>query len=629
MLRLRKNEIVYYQNSEHVFIKTKDLMNALIRDRKTMELKKVPIADLQDRRKQDDDVRGLDLPLDAYSEERLKKANWRLSLIKPFLNESRGDKGALRKVAESNDLNISTLYNWIKKFDTYGHIGCLVDSDLKGGKGLGRLDKGIEEKITEAITDVYLDCKSVNETFRAVREWCTELGYNVPHINSIRRRIAKTSEYRKMAARVGPIAASEMYDPKIGTIPHAGAPLSIVQADHTLLDIMLVDEKNREPFRRPWITVLIDVYSRVILGFYISFEAPSAFSVGRAISHSILRKEKYLESLGLSDLTWPVWGKMTTLLCDNAKEFKGNMLKEQCRSYNITLKWRPPRKPRWGAHIERYLGTVAEELKNLPGATKVSKEMRSKFKPENTASLTLKEFEKWFTVWLTSVYHMRSHSGIVHKTPIQKWIEGINGDAESPGIGAPEVILDEEKLKLDLLPQFKRIIRSDGVHYMKFKFFAGVLRKWINARDTTSRGKFKPKRLFIFKIDPRDLSSILFLNPDDNKYHSVPSTLNIKPDILSMWNYRLAVAEVKKNKQAVNQGNIYAAHKRLNNIGDASRKLTKATQRKNERALELSREGPLTASAIQPHFKTEIQTIIKETEPYEELEYVYPRRSLK
>lgn len=633
MLKLTKNEIVYYQDSEHYFIKTdKDLMNALIKDRRTMEIKQVPIVDLRDKRRPTDDILDpFELPLDVYTEERLRKAKWRHSIIKPFLGELRGNKEALKKQAKSHDVSVATLYNWIKKFDTYGQIGCLVDSDLKGGKGIGRLSNSIEDKISDAITEVYLDSKSVNKTFRTLKEWCTELGYKVPHINSLRRRIAKTSEYRKVAARVGPTAASEMYDPKTGSIPNANTPLAVVQVDHTLLDIMLVDETNREPFKRPWITVLIDVFSRVIIGFYISFEAPSAFSVGRAISHAILRKENYLKSLGLSDLIWPVWGKMVTLLCDNAKEFRGNMLKEQCQSYNITLKWRPVRKPRWGAHVERYLGTVAEELKDLPGATKVSKEMRSRFKPENTAALTLKEFEQWFTVWLTSVYHMRSHSGINHKAPIQKWIEGISGNAESPGIGAPEIILDEDKLKMDLLPQFKRIIRTDGVHFLRFKFFSGVLRKWINARDAKARGKVKPKRQFIFKIDPRDLSSILFLNPDDNKYHSIPTTTNVKPDLLSIWGYREAVAEVKKNKEAVSAASIFKAHKRLNNIGDSSKRLTKTAQRKNERALELSREGPMTASAIQSKVLKEKQAIVitNETEPYEELEYVYTRRSLK
>ena len=49
----------------------------------------------------------------------------------------------------------------------------------------------------------------------------------------------------------------------------AQRPLDLVQIDHTKLDIIVVDDEQRLPIGRPWITLAIDVYSRMVTGFYI------------------------------------------------------------------------------------------------------------------------------------------------------------------------------------------------------------------------------------------------------------------------------------------------------------------------------------------------------------------------
>jgi len=53
----------------------------------------------------------------------------------------------------------------------------------------------------------------------------------------------------------------------------------VVQIDHTLVDVVVVDELERLPLRRPWLTLAIDVASRMVNGFYVSLERPSILSV--------------------------------------------------------------------------------------------------------------------------------------------------------------------------------------------------------------------------------------------------------------------------------------------------------------------------------------------------------------
>ncbi|ATR19596.1 hypothetical protein CTJ15_04370 (plasmid) [Roseomonas sp. FDAARGOS_362] len=52
-----------------------------------------------------------------------------------------------------------------------------------------------------------------------------------------------------------------------------------MQVDHTLADIMVVSAIDRRPLDRPWLTLAIDVATRVVTGFHLSLEPPSALGV--------------------------------------------------------------------------------------------------------------------------------------------------------------------------------------------------------------------------------------------------------------------------------------------------------------------------------------------------------------
>ena len=62
--------------------------------------------------------------------------------------------------------------------------------------------------------------------------------------------------------------------------PRPTKPLELVQIDHTLVDIMVVDDLQRESMGRPWVTIAFDVATRVVLAFILSLNPPSATSVG-------------------------------------------------------------------------------------------------------------------------------------------------------------------------------------------------------------------------------------------------------------------------------------------------------------------------------------------------------------
>jgi len=131
---------------------------------------------------------------------------------------------------------------------------------------------------------------------------------------------------------------------------------------------MIVNEIQRKPIGRPWLTLAIDVATRTIPGFFLSLKAPSSTSTAMALSRAVLPKDHFLAGLQL-DAEWPTRGIPRRLHLDNAKEFHSRALVRGCEEYGIQLAYRPPCTPHFGGYIERLIGTLMGEVHLLPGAT--------------------------------------------------------------------------------------------------------------------------------------------------------------------------------------------------------------------------------------------------------------------
>lgn len=69
----------------------------------------------------------------------------------------------------------------------------------------------------------------------------------------------------------------------------AERPNAVWQADHTLLDVIAV--KGDGTTAKPWLTVIMDDYSRAVAGYLLFFESPSAIQTALALRQAIWRKD--------------------------------------------------------------------------------------------------------------------------------------------------------------------------------------------------------------------------------------------------------------------------------------------------------------------------------------------------
>jgi transposase InsO family protein len=101
--------------------------------------------------------------------------------------------------------------------------------------------------------------------------------------------LANHTYYEAVAAVSDTKAARDRFAPATGSL-EADWPLSLVQIDHTLVDVIVVDKLTREPIQRPWLTLAIDVCSRCVVGIHLTLEPPSAMSVALCIAHGAKAK---------------------------------------------------------------------------------------------------------------------------------------------------------------------------------------------------------------------------------------------------------------------------------------------------------------------------------------------------
>ncbi|GHA70417.1 transposase [Formosimonas limnophila] len=517
--------------------------------------------------------------LNSIEESTWSSIQERFNVIKPLLDSAGRTREQVAQRAKAFNLHTNTVYRWIKQYEEGGVLTAL-SKQPRLDKGRARVQSEVEAIIQTAIETEYLtgQRKSAQKVCIEVKRLCLAASLKPPHDNTIRSRIQQLAPQIKTAKRQGKQAADEVYAPINNQFPNANSPLAAVEIDHTKLDIILVDDIHRRPIGRPWITVAIDVFSRMITGFYVSFDPPSALSTGLCLAHGIIAKESWLTKHEVKG-TWPCWGLPKKIHLDNAKEFRGKMLQRACQQYGIDIEWRPVARPHFGGHIERAIGTLLTEIHTLSGTTFSNTIERKGYDSEDKAILTLSEFETWLTTFITDVYHQRIHTSL-GTSPLTKYKEGILGNHERPGAGLPPKIIDETKLRLDFMPFEERTVQQYGVALDEVHYWHDVLRPWIGATEPSNP---KVARKFIFRRDPRDISVIWFFDPELRSYFTIPYRDGSHP-VLSIWELREAKRILKaEGKKHIDERMIFSAYERMRTIEQAAAGKTKAARRAQQR----------------------------------------------
>ena len=490
----------------------------------------------------------------------------RAAVIGPLAESGMGGF-AVEQAAERLGISRGRVYFLVRLWrDGQGSVSDLLPGISSGGRGGTRLPSEVEVLVRDMIRKHYLtrQRKTVAAVHGEIARKCRLRGLPAPSLNAVRRRIARLDPRAEIVGREGSEAARTLQSAG-GDVPAIVEVLQQVQIDHTVVDLIVVDERHRLPIGRPYVTVAIDVRSRSIVGMVITLEAPSALSVGLCLAHMVTDKRASLERLEV-EVEWPMSGKPRELYLDNASEFKSEALRRGCEEHGIKLSYRPPGRPHYGGIIERVIGTFMEMVHELPGTTFSNPVQRGSYDSDARAVLTILEFEKWLTLAVSS-YHGQVHS-TTRQTPQAMWAAGIQEQA-------PSIVTNSAAFLVDFLPVMRRKLTRTGFVIDHVRYFRNGLKPWIARRAQMER--------FVIRRDPRDISRIWVLDPDDGSYMPVPYRTLSYPAV-SVWEQRAALERLHAEGRAqVDEDALFRMVEKMRTITETASTTTRKARRNAER----------------------------------------------
>jgi putative transposase len=480
-------------------------------------------------------------PILDIGEDRWAEAVRREAMVRSLAVREDTNRAEIGVAARALGLSAAQLYRLLGAYRANPVTQSLVVNRPGPPKGHRLLPAAIEAVITEAIETIFLQRErpTLARLCREVGTSCRGAGLKPPSRKAIAARIAARSLKDTVTAREGAAVANARFA-LVRPGLRARAPLDIVQIDHTRVDVQLVDDWARAPLGRPWLTLLLDVHSRCVLGFTVSFDAPSAAGVALAIAQGVLSKTTWLAERELT-LAWPVHGLPRALHLDNGREFHSRALLRGCQQHGIRIDYRPPATPRFGGHIERLMGTLMTRMHALPGTTGSNVAARGDYPSEARAILTLREFERILALEVLGPYHNNLHTAL-GTSPAAAWEAGIVAS------GTPRLPTNHQAFVLDFLPFEERVVRREGVRLFNIHYFDGALAPLLES----------PNRKHRVKYEPRDISAVFVELPQGGHIRTPYADLGRPP--VSLWEQRLAVRSLREQgRKTVDEHAIFTA----------------------------------------------------------------------
>lgn len=481
-------------------------------------------------------------------------------VIRPLAAEPRLGKAAIATAARQLGLRATQVYSLVRAFRANPVTASLAPRKSGPAKGSRRLDAALDGMVEAAIDAVFLQPEkpTLKAVFRQVRQDCRGSGRPAPSTKALRARVTARTLRERVAAREGADAAGDRFR-QVKAGPRTERPLQVVQIDHTEVDLELVDDLSRLCIGRPWLTLVLDVHTRVVLGLHLSLDPPSAAGVAIAVAHAVLPKAAWLADRGIT-LAWPAEGLAEVIRVDNGAEFHSRAFERGCQQHGIRVEYRPPATPRFGGHIERLMGTLMGRIHALPGTTFSNVAERGDYPSQDRATLTFREFERHLALEVLGPYHNDVHSAL-GRTPLSAWREGTAGQE-------PRAPADPDALLLDFLPYEQRVVGRKGVRLFNVFYQDGALAHLVDAGGAKIRVKY----------DPRDLSAV-FAELLSGGHVRVPYADLARPPI-TLWEHREAGRKLRaEGRRTVDEHAIFAAVEEQRRIVSESRKLTRTARR--------------------------------------------------
>lgn len=376
--------------------------------------------------------------LSTFPEKWQKRARIRMHYIN-WINPDQNKYNAVRwnaliqlasqKINDAKPPSASTVHTWWTRYRVTKSIVVLIPRSVTGFERAKDPRYAIFE---DMLATIFLtpQKRPKSDVVKAVQDRIAEINLGKSPENQI-PVLSRSVIYKWInelhgdivdGARLGANAARMKYRVVMGGLKVTHV-LERIEVDHTPIDLLVIDTYTMLPLGRPWLTLAIDKYSRMIVGFYICFNAPSSYSVLQCLKRSILPKDEWLARFPDIQGAWPAYGIPELIATDNGMDLHSDAFAKSCQELGIQILYCPAATPQMKGSVERFFRTMNQGLiHKLPGTVFSSVDERGDYPAEEVAAVDMATLMHLITTWIVDVYNVTFHRGI-NTSPLRKWLE--------------------------------------------------------------------------------------------------------------------------------------------------------------------------------------------------------------
>jgi putative transposase len=320
----------------------------------------------------------------------------------------------------------TTVCNWRKSYLTAGGncIALIPDTYRPHRRHLSRQPEEIKALIKRYVKECYwvftpltktalietiqLAIQNLNTTRPDTRK------YREPSITTLYRIICELDAFetrRKQHGRRSAIRQNRWG----AALPEPDWLLERVEADTQLLHLFVAD-KNGRVIGRPYLTVFLEIKTRHVIGWHISFNPPSLDTTLIALKASLHSDNPY-------------GGLATFYIFDNGPEYIAKALRQMMLLLGAEVSFCEPGEPNQKPHIEAFFRTWSTQIvHSMSGTTFSNTTKRGDYDSEANAIYTLEQVRDFFSRWLDT-YHRDLHSEL-EMSPDEAWAKCLEHELE-------------------------------------------------------------------------------------------------------------------------------------------------------------------------------------------------------
>lgn len=285
-------------------------------------------------------------------------------------------------------------------------------------------------------------------------------------------------ELYKLKTRGGAVRYNKDHRPIVGSASHglvgAGQRYEI---DSTIADVYLVHRVNRLwLIGRPVLYVVVDTFTRMIVGVHVGLEGPSWNGARHAIYNACTPKKEFCKryNVEIDEADWPCSHLPVEIVADRA-ELLSEAGETMTKTLGTAVKILPPFRPDWKSIVESRFRLINDrlDLKFVPGGVDARKMERGDRDYQLDAIFDIDEFTEMVILGVLAhnkslrIPHLLNREMIaaeVEPTPIAVWRWSMANSLLNSKVVSPA------ELKIALLPSQECRISRNGIYFQGVQY---------------------------------------------------------------------------------------------------------------------------------------------------------------